>query len=70
MSEALPAALQCPSCGSTNAAPIPLSLIQARYYKCGNCVVTFRAPPHHDDRPDIERFNRGWSVRPEGKSKT
>jgi DNA-directed RNA polymerase subunit RPC12/RpoP len=60
-------AIQCPSCGSTNVAAVPLSLIEAKYYKCGNCVVTFRAQPQEKDRPDIERFNQGWFVPPDDK---
>lgn len=55
-------AVQCPSCGSTNVAPVPLSMIPATYYKCGNCVVTFRAMTKTDEHPDIERFNQGWSL--------
>jgi transposase-like protein len=57
-------AVTCPACGSTNVAGIPLSLIQARYFKCGDCVVTFREITD-DDAPDIERFNTGF-LPPEG----
>jgi hypothetical protein len=52
--------IQCPSCGSTDVAAVPLSLIEAKYYKCGNCVVTFRAPSREGERPDIARFNQGF----------
>jgi DNA-directed RNA polymerase subunit RPC12/RpoP len=66
MAEPTPA-IQCPACGSTNVAAVPLSLIEAKYYKCGNCVVTFRVSPQQQERPDIERFNRGWSLPPDDK---
>jgi predicted RNA-binding Zn-ribbon protein involved in translation (DUF1610 family) len=64
------AGLQCPSCGSTKVTAVPLSLISTRYYQCGNCVVTFRAPATKDEYPDLERFNQGWSLPPGEKPKT
>ena len=63
-----PSALQCPACGSTDLAPVHLSLIRARYYKCGNCIVTFRAAPREEERADINRFNQGWFVDDKPKS--
>ncbi len=42
-----------------------MSLIRSRYFKCGNCVVTFREIVE-DEAPDIERFNTGFL--PPGRS--
>ena len=53
-------AVACPACGSTNVVGIPLSLIRSRYFKCGDCVVTFREITEDADAPDIERFNTGF----------
>jgi DNA-directed RNA polymerase subunit RPC12/RpoP len=55
-------AVQCPSCGSQDVAAIPLSLIEAKYYKCAACVITFRALLKQEPPADIERFNRGWAL--------
>jgi hypothetical protein len=60
-----PTPIKCPSCGSSNVAPIPLSLIAGQYYKCGSCVVTFRASPPVEEPPDVGRFNNGWSIPPD-----
>jgi DNA-directed RNA polymerase subunit RPC12/RpoP len=60
-------AVQCPSCGSTNVTAIPLSLIEARYYKCAACTVTFRAASRNEEPADIDRFNQGWVIAPDGK---
>src|SRR5262249_57697407 len=43
MAEDTPA-VQCPSCGSSRVAQVPLMLIQARYYPCDGCTLTFRDP--------------------------
>jgi hypothetical protein len=62
-------AIKCPSCGSTDVAAVPLSLIETKYYKCGNCIVTFRAPSQ-GERPDIDRFNEAWFLPPDDKKKS
>jgi DNA-directed RNA polymerase subunit RPC12/RpoP len=61
-------AVRCPSCGSTDVTAIPLSLIQAKYYKCVTCIVTFRALSREEEPADIERFNRGWALPPDDES--
>lgn len=53
-------AVRCPSCGSTDVAAIPLSLIQSKYYQCVVCIVTFRVAPENGEYADIDRFNRDF----------
>ena len=64
-----PPEVQCPSCGSPDVAPVFLSLIQARYFECRGCKVTFRQTPVAPLAPDLDRFNDGWRLPPEKPKK-
>ena len=59
-----PPAVQCPSCGSPDVAPVSLWMIPVQYYECRGCKVTFRESRSAQEPPDVARFNDGWTVPP------
>lgn len=62
------APVKCPSCGSTSVVPIPLFLIQSRYYQCQGCPATFRENGEADSVPDFDRITQDLVVPPRGKT--
>ena len=56
--------VKCPACGSVNVSQVPLSMIEARYYKCAVCVITFREIAETSDPVDTFRFDRDMSTLP------